>query len=89
MVENLVLKQDLVDHLLWAADEVRAAQPADASKAARAGGGQPRSRPMRFIVSPKAGRSLGRRLRRLGDEAVRVDAEERGGSWPARRAASR
>ena len=58
VAEELVLEEDLLDHLLRAADEAarRAARAARRS-AARVIGGQPRSRPMRFIIAAKDGKN--------------------------------
>ena len=62
---------------LRAADEVRAAQRrAGVEVGSRVIGGQPRSRPMRFIIARDGREGLvGRLLRGVGDVAVRVDAE--------------
>ena len=54
--EDLVLEEDLLDHLLRAADEVRAAlRPRRLERRPLEVGGQPRSRPMRSIVRLNAG----------------------------------
>ncbi len=89
----LVLVEDLLDHLGRAADEQRAAQPPLTPRTAPAlVGGQPRSRPMRLMVSARGGKAIvGRLLRGLGDEAVRIDADRPAspGSCAAAAAASR
>ena len=85
VAEDLVLEEDLLDHLLGLPTRVRAAQLRSRRRTARGViGGQPRSRPMRFIIAAVGGKnSSAACLRRLGDEAVRVDAERQRRSWPA------
>jgi hypothetical protein len=50
VLEDLVLEEDLLDDLLRAADEVRAAQLARPIEVRPQSGGRPRSRPIRFII---------------------------------------
>ena len=79
MAEDLVLEEDLLGHLLRAADEVRAAQ--GRAPASNCGAGH--RRPAALAADPVHHRReggegvVGGGLRRLGDEAVRVDAERR------------
>ena len=59
VAEDLVLEEDLLDHLLRAADEVaRRAASRAASNCSRVIGGQPRSRPIRFIIAANGGKRL-------------------------------
>ena len=52
VAEDLVLEEDLLDDLLRAADEQSAPRSArEASNCSRVIGGQPRSRPIRFIIA--------------------------------------
>ena len=58
VAEELVLEEDLLDHLLRAADHQRAARRRAARRtAARVIGGQPRSRPIRFIIAGVGGKN--------------------------------
>ena len=63
VAEDLVLEEDLLDDLLRAADEVRAAQRRGGVVVlARVIGGQPRSRPIRFIIAANVRERLVERL---------------------------
>ena len=64
VAEDLVLEEDLLDHLVGAADDERAARVRRASKSCRVMPDQPRSRPIRFIIAAYAGKNSSARLLR-------------------------
>ena len=77
--EDLVLEQDLLDDLLWAADEVRTAErPRGLELLARHRRPTALTSDLGHHRLERRPRYVGRLLRRVGDEAVRVDAEGRG-----------
>ena len=89
VAEDLVLEEDLLDDLLRAADDERAAGRAQRVELRRASvGGQPRSRPIAFIIV-RVGREelVARPAASLGHVSVRVDADRqrRRMARPARR----
>ena len=53
VAEELVLREDLLDGLSGVPTKIAPRSVAAASKSARVKGGQPRSRPMRFIASAR------------------------------------